>query len=241
MMTGRGVASARCQKANIFVTEHVSTVAQDVLYRDERRVYIIDDDSDMRKSLFFLLSALSIKAWPFAESADFVEQLPNLSPAPILLDIRMPVIDGLQLLAILRERELNWPVIVMTAHGNVSIAVRAMKLGATEFLEKPFQLELVEETLDRAFETLKENERLLLAREDAMRRIGQLSEREAQVIAILMKGAMNKVAAQQLTLSVRTVEMHRGNALTKLGLRSMAEVVALVATAGLSSHPRWSG
>lgn len=208
----------------------------DALAPPNRRVYVIDDHPDVRKSLHFLLGVSSITVWPFAEAADFLDQLPGLMPAPILLDIRMPGIDGLQMLAILKEREISWPVIVMTAHGDVKIAVRAMKLGAIEFLEKPFQSDLLDQVLGHAFDVLSQSEAKMQARSEGRKLIAQLSRREGEVLSVLIQGVPNKVAAHMLDLSVRTVEMHRGNVLAKLGLKSIAEAVALVATADPASQ-----
>jgi len=199
----------------------------------QRAVYVIDDDVDVRKSLHFLLSSSSIMAWPFGSAGEFIDLLPNLAPAPILVDIRMAGIDGLQMLHILKERAVVWPIIVMTAHADVPMAVRAMKLGAIEFLEKPFEAAALIRILDEAFGTLDQLLQAWLARNDARLLIGQLSKRESDVLTILMQGTLNKVAAHQLGLSPRTVEMHRGNALAKLGLKSMVEVVALFAAAEL--------
>lgn len=198
-----------------------------------RRVYIVDDDIDVRKSLHFLLATSAITAWPFGEAADFLEQLPNLLPAPILLDIRMPGIDGLQMLGLLKERHIDWPVIVMTAHGDVPIAVRAMKLGAIEFLEKPFQPGTLNQALGYGFDVL---DRIVCAqheRDRARRLIGLLSPREREIVTILIEGATNKVAAHRLGLSARTVEMHRGNALAKLKVKSVAEAMALMMATNL--------
>lgn len=199
----------------------------------QRTVYVIDDDDDVRKSLHFLLASAAILAWPFASAEEFLAALPDLAPAPVLLDIRMANIDGMQLLQMVRQRGLVWPVVVMTAHGDVATAVRAMKLGAIEFLEKPFEAAQLESILDQAFAALDEIGHAQAARNNARRLIGQLSRRESDVIRILMQGTLNKVAAHQLGLSPRTVEMHRGNALAKLGLKSMVEVVTLFATADL--------
>jgi two-component system response regulator FixJ len=199
--------------------------------RSLQNIYVVDDDEGVLKSLDFLLATLGIVAHTFADAVDFVEQLMELAPAPILLDIRMPKIDGFQLLQILHDRGVTWPVIVMTAHGEIAMAVRAIKLGAIEFLEKPFKPDILERALDEAFATLDQVQRSIDARNAARQLIGQLSEREAGVMAILMKGVLNKVAAHRLGLSPRTVEMHRANALAKLKLRSIAEVVALFSVA----------
>jgi two-component system response regulator FixJ len=197
----------------------------------QRCVYVIDDDIDIRKSLHFLLATSSITAWPFASAIDFIDQLPALVPGPILLDVRMPDIDGLQMLHLLNERSIGWPVVVITAHGDVTTAVRAMKLGAIEFLEKPFKAHALDRVLEQAFVLLDQSARQHRARDDARQRIGRLTPREVEVMTVLMKGTLNKIAAYQLGLSVRTVEMHRTNALAKLGLHSLAEVVALFTTA----------
>lgn len=205
---------------------------------DNRLLYVIDDDASVRRSLHFMLSASAINAWPFATATDFIEQLPSLAPAPILLDIRMANINGLQLLEILKERAVSWPVIILTAHGDVRVAVRAMKLGAIEFLEKPFAPELLDTAIHQAFGQLEHIEHLMSERERARHRIGQLTMRESETMAILMEGVPNKEVAHRLNLSVRTVEMHRANALVKLGVKSIAEVVSLANVGGVTPEMR---
>lgn len=199
-----------------------------------RAVYVIDDDTDVRTSLAFLLETAAIRVSPFASASAFIDRLPDLAPAPILLDVRMAGIDGLELLRVLQQRGVAWPIIMMTAHGDVPMAVRAMKLGAIEFLEKPFCAETLGAILDAAFAKADHLRHLLDARDDARRRIGQLSPRESDVLRLLMQGALNKVVAHHLGLSPRTVEMHRGNALAKLGRKSLVEVMALYATADIA-------
>ena len=198
-----------------------------------RRVYIIDDDSDVRKSLNFLLESANITAWPFGAAADFLDQIHDLEPAPILLDIRMAEIDGLDVLAILKERKIGWPVIIMTAFSEVSVAVRAMKLGAIEFIEKPFVAEVLQQALTLAFTLLEKDQAALRSRENARKLFAALSRRESEVIHLLMEGAANKVIANRLELSVRTVELYRSNALIKLGVKSIAEVMALAVLADI--------
>lgn len=201
------------------------------------RIYVIDDDSDVRKSLHFRLMASSITVWPFANATDFLDQLDHLTPAPILLDLRMPGIDGLQVLAVLKERDVQWPVIVMTAHGDVPIAVRAMKLGAIEFLEKPFPVGTLDRALDHAFGILDAVVRTRSVQAEARRLLDLLSPRELEIMTILTAGVQNKVVGHRLGISVRTVEMHRANALGKIGLKSIAEVMALMRAAGLPTAP----
>lgn len=201
-------------------------------------VYVIDDDSEMRKSLHFLLSTMQMRSWPFVSGEDFVQQLPTLEMAPILLDIRMAGMDGFDVLNELAARKINWPIIVMTAHGDIAIAVRAMKLGAIEFLEKPFETGALETALARAFATGKEIHEAESRQAGAKRLFQTLTDRENQVIEALLEGASNKVVAYRLGLSVRTVEMHRGNAMAKFGLKTIAEVGALSALLGRSHSIR---
>ena len=200
------------------------------------RVYIIDDESEVRRSLNVLLSTAGIVSWPFASASDFLDNLDNLEPAPILLDVRMPKIDGIQLMTILSERGIDWPIIVMTAHGEIAVAVQAIKLGAVEFLEKPFEFEILEISLQNAFAQVSTSNESNTVRDNASRLFALLSSRETEVVTILMQGIANKVAAHLLSLSVRTIEMHRANALAKLQVKSMAEVVRLASLADLSLH-----
>lgn len=197
-------------------------------------VYVIDDESEVRRSLHFLLSTADLVSWPFASAADFLDNLDTLEPAPILLDIRMPKIDGVQLMNMLRERGIDWPVIAMTAHGDIPIAVQVIKLGAIEFLEKPFRFEALEACLQNAFSQLAVGNETVAARNAARGLFALLSPRETEVMDVLMQGISNKVAANQLSLSVRTIEMHRANALAKLNVKSIAEVVRLANAAELA-------
>jgi len=198
-------------------------------------VYVIDDNSDLRKSLHFLLATSKISVWPFAVAEDFLDHLPTLTPGPVLLDMRMPGMDGIQTLNALRERDISWPVIVMTAHGNIAAAVQAMKLGAIDFLEKPFSTDLLDDVLQLAFRSLEKTSAAVVTKATARALLQKLSRRESEVVTFLVEGLPNKTVAHRLGLSTRTVEMHRRNAMGKLGLKSLAETVTLIASAGASS------
>ncbi len=193
----------------------------------ERRVYVVDDNSDVRRSLHFSLASIGIAAWPFVCAQDFLDQATTLTPDPILLDVRMPGMDGLQLLTTLRDHHVNWPVIMMSAHGGIPIAVQSIKLGAIDFLEKPFKIGDLEDILSEAYAHLAEATQLSKARSHAQEAWKGLTQREAQVLDLLMAGAANKAVAHELNLSVRTIEIHRGRALSKLKLKSLAQVVFL--------------
>jgi len=202
-------------------------------------IYVIDDNSELRKSLHFLLATMKITAWPFSGAEDFLAILPSLEPAPILLDIRMPDMSGIECLTELAARNIRWPVIVMSAHGDIAIAVSAMKLGAIEFLEKPFEAGAIDIALNRAFAILSEITRTTLVRDTARKLFGRLTPREAEVVTELMKGLPNKVVAHRLSLSTRTVEMHRATAMGKLGIKSIAEAIAIAG--GLASTTPQAG
>lgn len=191
------------------------------------QVYVIDDDSEVRKSLHLSLAASGTVGWPFISAHDFLDQVHSLTPAPILLDVRMPGMDGLELLTALRDREIDWPVIMMSAHGDVPVAVRSIRSGALDFLEKPFKFAALEELLTRAgVELVKIRERA--SNRDAARLAWKrLTAREAQVLELLIAGLANKSVANALEISVRTVEIHRGHALAKLGVKSLAQVVSM--------------
>lgn len=201
----------------------------------KKLIYVIDDDAQIRKSLFFMLSSSSMSVRPFQSASDFLEELRYLPPAPILLDIRMADIDGLKFMEILKEQAVHWPVIILTAHGDVGVAVRAMKLGAIEFLEKPFAPEALDQAISQAFGILDRSEHVLSERDQARHKLGGLTARESEIMAILMEGVPNKEVAHRLSLSIRTVEMHRANALAKLKVKSIAEVVRLANVSGLKS------
>jgi two-component system response regulator FixJ len=190
--------------------------------------YVIDDSADMRRSLHFLLGTIGITSRPFASCEDFLEAVSTLSEAPILLDLRMPRMDGIQLMAQLKARQIGWPVIIMTAHGDVAVAVRAMKLGAIEFLEKPFESDDLEVSLKRALAAVADHRQSNAVRAVAAERLARLTPRETDVVGRLAEGTLSKVIAHDMGLSARTVEMHRANALVKLGVKNLVELIALL-------------
>lgn len=198
-----------------------------------KKVYVIDDDPQLRRSLHLLLSTSGFLSWPFASATDFLDSLPNLAPAPILVDVRMEPITGLELMAIIAERGIKWPVIVMTGHGEIPVAVQAIKSGATEFLEKPFTLESLETALHAAMADFSSIAIAEESRSKSKRLFAALTSRELEVMKELMNGASNKMVAYNLSLSVRTIEMHRANALAKLECKSVAEVIPIANDAGI--------
>ena len=201
---------------------------------DSHLVYVVDDDRDVRRSLSFMLGASEIRSHPFASGEDFLEGVTDLQPGCILLDLRMPQMDGFQVMGELTRRDLDWPVIVMTGHGEVPVAVRAMKLGAVDFIEKPFSEEALLGCLGNAFALLSDRETAGQRRRAARERVDQLTAREADVLRGLLAGETNKQIAARLGISLRTVEMHRGNMMDRLEVASLAEALTLALEAGLA-------
>jgi two-component system response regulator FixJ len=196
----------------------------------QRSVHVVDDDAAVLRALDLLLDSAGFACVTHGGGASLLAALGN-GPYPgcVVTDLRMPEPDGLALLRLLRQREAAPPVIVMTAHGDISTAVQAMKLGAYDFLEKPFQ----ESALLRAVEgaLARPSSQLSTEAVDASRRIEALSPRERQVLELLLEGKPNKVIAQMLSLSPRTVEVHRGRVMARLGVHSVAEAMQVAARA----------
>jgi two-component system, LuxR family, response regulator FixJ len=196
-------------------------------------VYVVDDDREVRRSLSFMLGTADLNSRPFGSGIDFLEALDDLKPGCVLLDIRMPEVDGFHVMAELARRRIEWPVIVMTGHGEVSVAVRAMKLGAVDFIEKPFEEAILLGSLDRAFTLLKDRGETAERKQMAEDRVKALTTREKEVLQGLMAGMPNKLLARELGISLRTVEMHRANMMDRLGVGSLAEALTLAVQAGV--------
>lgn len=190
-------------------------------------VHVIDDDAEVRQSLAFLLSTVGLGV-RVHESADaFLKALPEIQEGCIVTDVRMPGIDGIELQRRLAATGLKLPVIVMTGHGDIALAVQAMKAGAIDFLEKPFDDETliaaIEAALARRAGDRERNARVLEVRD----RLKLLSARERQVMDGLVAGKPNKIIAHELGISARTVEIYRANVMTKMQADSLAELVRM--------------
>jgi two-component system response regulator FixJ len=192
-----------------------------------RNVYVVDDDSMIRRSLVFYLSTLEFAVRPFAGGQDFLDAMTTLAPGCVILDIRMPELDGLQVLQAMEPQLAQFPTIVMTGHGDVATAVTAMKLGATDFIEKPYAEEPLLATLERCLVLLDEHRVETQERDEARAALDRLSPRERDVLEGLRNGLSNKAIAQRLNLSVRTVEMHRANMMDRLSVRSIGDALRL--------------
>ena len=200
-----------------------------------KHVYVVDDDRDVRCSISFMLGTAGLQSRPFASGEDLLGSVEELSPGCVLLDLRMPDLDGFEVMTELAGRGVDWPVVVMTGHGEVPIAVRAMKLGAVDFLEKPFDEAALLAGLDRGFDLLKDRDEKTQARRAARERIDLLTTREREVLSGLMQGLSSKLIARRLEISLRTVEMHRANMMSRLQVRNLAEALTLAVQAGMSA------
>jgi len=201
---------------------------------DKRTVHVVDDDAAVRRSLERLLHSAGYACVSYHSSAAFLDAARELSGGCVLLDVRMPGMDGLELQALLHQLGITLPVIVMTGQGDVQTAVQAMKADAVDFIEKPFD----DEVLLRAIEvTLARGGRPDRGREatEAAHRIAALSPRERQVLDALVAGRPNKQIAFDLGISVRTVEVHRARMMERLGARQLAEAIRLAVMAQLAS------
>jgi len=194
---------------------------------------VVDDDRNVRLMLSYMLGDADLQSRPFASGADFIAALPDLRPGCILLDVRMPDMDGLEVMAELSRLSVDWPVVFMTGHGDVAVAVEAMKLGAIDFLQKPFAEDALLACFERGFALLEQRSAAAGRRAGARARIEQLTAREREVLQSLLAGLSNKLIADRLGISLRTVEMHRGNMMERLGVDNLAEALTLAMESGL--------
>jgi len=200
--------------------------------QNQYTIYIVDDDDAVRDSLRALLEAVGWSVQSYESGKAFLNICDPTMRGCLLLDIRMPGLDGLQVQRILSQRGVTLPFIVISGHGDVSSAVRAMKAGAAEFLEKPFDSEIVLRAIRTALESDAEARGKQAVASAAAARLDALTRRERQVFDCLVEGAQNKMIARQLAISPRTVEVHRSRIMKKLGASSLSEVVHLALEAG---------
>ncbi len=196
-------------------------------------VYLVDDDDGVRRSVGFMLKTSGYQVQPFVSGVEFLSRVKHLDPGSILLDIRMPEMDGLQVQAELNQRGVTFPVIIMTGHGDIDMAVKAMKAGAADFIEKPFEKLSMITALRQATHRLADDGRQLAGRQEAQRLLKALTPRERDVLDGLVKGHPNKTIGFDLGISPRTVEIHRANLMQKTGVHSLSDLLRIAFAAGL--------
>ncbi|HWP27062.1 MAG TPA: response regulator FixJ [Xanthobacteraceae bacterium] len=201
--------------------------------QSEKVVHVIDDDEAMRKSLSFMLRAAKLEVHTYASATEFLERLPQAKSGCVVTDVRMPGISGIDLLKRLRELKAAMPVIVITGHGDVPLAVQAMKEGAIDFLEKPFEEGAMLAAIRSAFDVRAADADRQRAIAEIRERIASLSAREREVLEGLVAGQANKMIAYNLGISPRTVEIYRANVMTKMKASSLSELVRMALVGGI--------
>lgn len=197
------------------------------------KVYVIDDDAAMRDSLEFLLDSSDFDVTLFESAQGFLDALPGLAFGCVVSDVRMPGIDGIELLKRMTAAHNHFPILIMTGHGDVPLAVEAMKLGAIDFLEKPFEDQRLITMIEGAIRQAEPAARSEAATQETVTRVASLSPRERQVMDGLVAGLSNKMIAREYDISPRTIEVYRANVMTKMGANSLSELVRLAMRAGV--------
>lgn len=200
---------------------------------DKRLVHIVDDEDAIRRSTGFMLktSGFAVETWP--SGVAFLKEVRHAAEGCVLLDVRMPEMDGLEVQQAMIERGITMPVIILTGHGDVTIAVRAMKAGAVDFLEKPFEKATLLSSIETAFQRIAASDEIAVRASEARTLLGVLTPRERDVLEGLAQGLPNKTIAYDLGISPRTVEVHRANLMSKLDVRSLSDALRIAFAAGM--------
>lgn len=194
---------------------------------ESRHVHVVDDDASVRRSIAFMLKTSGHQVETYESGDDLLRAAGDLTEGCILLDIRMAGIDGLETQEALRERGVSLPIVIMTGHGDIPLAVRAMNAGAVDFIEKPFESAQLLASLEEGFWRLSQKTATTDRKKDAEVRLKALTPRETNVLEGLAKGLPNKTIAYDLGISPRTVEIHRANLMSKLKVRSLSEALRI--------------
>lgn len=192
-------------------------------------VHVVDDDPDIRTSLKLLLSSVAIDAKTYASADEFLLQFKETPgrPAVLLLDVRLPGVSGMALLERLRMERSSLPVIMLTGHGDIDMAVRAMKVGATDFLTKPFSSQILLDRIQDALRRFGETAAPDVSLDEAAARLASLTPREREIFDHIVSGDSNKVVAVKFGISIRTVESHRASIMEKMGAKTLVDLVLL--------------
>lgn len=196
-------------------------------------IYLVDDEISVRRSIGFMLKTSRYEVYTFEDGASFLKAVKNLEAGCVLLDLRMPGIDGLDVQTELSERGIAYPVVVMTGHGDIDVAVQAMKAGAVDFIEKPFDKDVMLAAISESFDRLDRSATANTQRKEAKVRLNSLTKREYEVLEGLVKGHPNKTIGYDLGISARTVEIHRSNVMKKLAVHNLSDLLRLAFAAGL--------
>lgn len=202
---------------------------------DAAIVYVVDDDPSMRTALDMLLRSVGLRVETFASAQDFLDRAPEDAPGCLILDVRLKGESGLAVQEQMAAAGNPIPIVFMTAHGDIAMSVRAMKSGATDFLAKPFRDQDMLDAVSAALARDAARRRVDQSGAALRERYGTLTPREREVMALVVRGLLNKQVAGELGLSEITVKLHRGNAMRKMGARSLADLVLKARELGITS------
>ena len=194
---------------------------------EQPTVYLVDDDSIVRKAIALSLGQAGLKVKDYGSAKTFLDEFHEEEAGCLVLDLRMPEMDGLTLQQILNDKEYDIPVIFISGDGDIPTSVRAIKRGAVDFLEKPFTREALLSRVEEALEKYRSRNEKEAAKEQRCQLVSQLTARERETFALVMKGKTNKEIARELDISYRTVEKYRASLMHKLGVQRFAELVSL--------------
>ena len=198
----------------------------------EPTVFLVDDDHAVRDALELLLDSAGLRTVSYSSAADFLDDFDQNRPGCLVLDIRMPGMSGMELQTALTAKDVNIPIIFLTGHGNVSMSAKAFRSGAIDFLEKPFDENVLLERIQEALQLDQSNKNIAARRLDAHARLASLTPREREVMLLIVSGNANKEIATKLDLSTRTIETHRGRIMEKTAAHSLTDLVELAIASG---------
>lgn len=191
-------------------------------------VYVVDDDDAVRKSIHWLLESVGLTVKMFSSARDFLEQVDPVQAGCLVLDVRMPGMSGLDLQKELLNRGLEIPVIIITGHGDVPMAVRAMKAGAVDFIEKPFNDQALLDCIQRTLDEVGKNQEKMRKRQELQQVLGLLTEREKEIMYKVVEGKSSRQIGDELNISSKTIEVHRARIMKKMGVNTVVELVRQV-------------
>lgn len=202
----------------------------------EPMVFVVDDDDSVRKALMRLIASVGIKAESFASAEAFLLRQRYEGPCCLVLDIRMPGLSGIDLQETLAKANFTFPLVFITGHGTIPMSVRAIKAGAMDFLEKPFEDQALLDLIKRALEYDKNAKRVHIQKDEILRRFESLTPREKDVFALVVTGKLNKQIAMELDISEKTVKIHRARVMEKMRSESLADLIRASETLPLRNY-----
>ncbi|MBI5789932.1 MAG: response regulator transcription factor [Rhodocyclales bacterium] len=200
-------------------------------------IFVVDDEPTVRDALRLLFQSVGMNVVEYGNAFDALAAAADLQDGCLITDLRMPLMSGIDLVKALRERDCQLPIVVISGHGDIRLAVRALKAGANDFVEKPFNDQDLLDAVNSALKASTDGVRTSVVNDELAARVEQISPRELAVLKLIVAGRPNKLIARELDLSPRTVEAHRSRVMQKMGASSVAELVSLALRAGIAAGP----